>query len=365
MKHRIVSFFNINTQFDNVGDALINRELVKLASNHGPVVVNLSNCPPRFRETLRLEGLPNVTLVDGSFALFSKLFKHRMGGGIPIFLLKPGGYFGGLGSSFLFKAIAVLLFQSLLALFGTKICQIGISYERLSRFHSLFLRIRRPLLHALYVRDEKSFNYAKRLGLKPDGIKPDLAFNIYEQAVESSSSVKNIALSFRTDQYPQQIDQIAILVKWLVNSLNKYGLEQIVFVAQVKRDQQPADQLSGMIEKEFGVKAPVVVCFDSIGDCEQAYATCDLIISNRLHSLLIGGSRCSKLLGCVSENANEKIMGLFDTLNLTDHLVDIGNFDEALADKALQTALKNDFDGRPIALSLKQSVERLFSDIGE
>lgn len=364
MSHPIASFFSINTQFDNVGDALINRELVKLAADQGPVMVNLSRCPPRFRETLGLDNLPNVTIVDGSSVLFREMFKHRMKAGIPVFFLKPGAYLGGLGASFLPKGIAIIFFQLLMTLLGTKICQIGVSYERLTPFHSWFLRVRRPLLFAHYVRDEKSFAYAMDQGLKPDGIKPDLAFNIYDKYTETQGEPKTIAMSFRTDQYPEQYDHVASLVRWLLAKLKAYGPEQVRFVAQVKRDIAPAQQLAEIVGKGFAIKTEVITCFDSVTACEQAYAGCDLIVSNRLHSLLIGGSQCSKVLGCTSGTVNEKIIGLFNTLDLRDHLISIETFDDAQATAALDHALAHNFDGRPIAASLKQGMQRMFSDMG-
>ncbi len=364
MPRSTTSFFSINTQFDNVGDALINRELVKLAADQGPVMVDLSRCPSRFRETLGLNGLPNVTIVEGSLALFRRMLSHRLSGGIPVYFLKPGAYLGGLGTSFLPKALAILLLQLLMMLLGVKICQIGVSYERLSPFHSWFLRTRRPLLFAHYVRDQKSFDYAEEQGLKPDGIKPDLAFNIYGVHPQASGTPKTIAMSFRTDQYPEQFDHVTTFVRWLCGRVAKFSPDQIRFVAQVKRDADPAQKLAQMVKAEFGIQTEVIICFDNVVHCEQAYAPCDFVVSNRLHSLLIGGSQCPRVLGCVSSKVNEKIIGLFDTLELNDQLTTIDPILDTKANRALDHALTHEFDGRAIAASLKQGIREMFAKMG-
>ena len=50
-----VSFFSPKTQFENVGDALINREMIELASLNSKVILDLSRCPADFNETLGLD----------------------------------------------------------------------------------------------------------------------------------------------------------------------------------------------------------------------------------------------------------------------------------------------------------------------
>ena len=65
----MITFFSPKTQFENVGDALINRELIRLASDNSSVVLDVSRCPLDFVEDLSVN-FDNVDLRSDSFLQF-------------------------------------------------------------------------------------------------------------------------------------------------------------------------------------------------------------------------------------------------------------------------------------------------------
>ena len=360
MTDRVTSFFSVNTQFENIGDALINRELVRLAARQAPVKVDLSRCPPAFRKTLALETVENVELVDGSKSLFREILRYRLSGGTPVFLLKPGAYLGPLGLS-VPKAFIILCLQLGMRLMGIKICHIGVSYERLSGPHRFFLRVRSRLLFAHYVRDEASFDYARTHGFTPDGILPDLALNIYDSHARQSEQIRRIGVSFRTDQYSEQLDHVLTFLQWLIETVGRKNIDGFVMVAQVERDIAPMTVASRMIDTQFGIDTKVVECHENLASCEAAYDECDFIVSNRLHSLLIGGNQCPRILACITPFYNRKIIGLFDALDLDRHVIEIDAMDEVETAKALQYSMAHGFDGRKAAQKLDEGVQEIFS----
>jgi hypothetical protein len=93
-------FLRVKTQFGNLGDALINRELIRLLASHGSLVINLSAAPPRFRVWID-EGIPDAAIRTGAVGywlrLIWRLMRRPLGSGDLWVVLNPGGYVGEVG----------------------------------------------------------------------------------------------------------------------------------------------------------------------------------------------------------------------------------------------------------------------------
>ena len=89
------SFFSINTQFENVGDALINREMIRLAALKSKVYVDFSRCPDGFSETSCGTSNHSFSKVKfGFLGICLKLIFKRCVREECYYFLSPGGYFG-------------------------------------------------------------------------------------------------------------------------------------------------------------------------------------------------------------------------------------------------------------------------------
>ena len=158
-------FISISTQFENLGDALINRELILLAAEHGEVIVDWSRCPKSFRQTLDLTNEQNVRILDSRFAFFHSMLAARGRGRRCVMLFKPGAYFGSSGLSRR-RAACVLGMHKLLQALGVEQMLFGASYERLDVTNRKFLVRKSEFLTRHFVRDKQSLEYARSLGIE-------------------------------------------------------------------------------------------------------------------------------------------------------------------------------------------------------
>jgi len=319
-------FFSLKTQFDNVGDALINRELISSVSDYGAVYVDISRSPQEFVDTVGVLSGYNINIINGRFGtlrLYLKIFCEKMFGNDVFYFLNPGGL-GGVKS--LRKNLISLFYNLLLMsvrLIGGKVCLIGVSYKQMSMLDLFFLKIRALLLSWHYVRDSNSYSYLQRNKIKVSGILPDLSFFLYKKKLDQFPA-KNpdvLSLSFRFDA--DEGVSYDLLRDCLAAYLINCSFSEIRFVSQVKRDSvlmsALCDELSGILS----VKCSFFDVSSSINDCFRVYSGCDLLLSNRLHALLMAGYVGVKPIAVVSVGKNSKISAMFADLNMSKFVIDL------------------------------------------
>lgn len=242
---------------------------------------------------------------------------------------------------------------------GVRILHLGVSYERLGPRHLKFLKWRAPILSRHVLRDSKSQAYITGLGLRSDGVMPDLAFTLFdkEPAPEPNAKTGRIGLCFRTEQTPEQLEEIKTFLRWAIPQLPEDTRFRLV--VQVMRDGPGAEALARYLTQDLQREAEIVTCYDSLPECQKAYADCDMVIGNRLHGLLIGASENQHFLACVRGTENGKIRGLFDELGLNDQVIELDRELAAADSSALEKARQTAFNGRPVA----QKLSAQFRDI--
>jgi polysaccharide pyruvyl transferase WcaK-like protein len=358
------SFFSIKTQFENVGDALINREMIELAAESSKVYVDLSRCPKSFTKTLNLTG-DNIEVIPSSFKLFYIMIKKSLTQKSCFYFLSPGGYVGEIkGKELISKHVNATILLILSKIFKVKICHIGVSYERIEKKFMRLLTSRSKLLYKHLLRDEISQKYADLNGIKNDGVMPDLAFNIFSKTEVTSIGSNVICFSFRTDQYSNQFNDVKSFVTKLVNELPKDTNYQLF--AQVERDIPNMELLVKLVNSMTNNNLVLVVSTADLSICYSFYDTCGLIVSNRLHVLLMGGSKTEHILPCISDNHNMKIKGIMESINLTN---DIVNLTEYIRSEDIieiyNNATKTKIRGYKQHLLLKNIMSNLFNNVSQ
>ncbi len=351
-------FFSLKTQFENVGDALINREMVRLASSYGQAHVDLSRCPASFVQTLGFDGA--ATIYKGFVPLCMSMITRRLKKHPCYYFLSPGGYVGELSYKDVLTRIINTLVLLLFSLIGIRICLVGVSYERLGPRNIFMQKIRSRLLYRHFLRDKTSIEYAKNNGIKVNGIMPDLAFNIFtyelkEQQVKAIP--EHVAFSFRTDQYEAQKEQVFQTVEALLEMLDQST--NYTLVSQVGRDREGMFELKALIEDKTGSPISFVDGADSIDKCTKAYSACDLVISNRLHSLLIGVSVIGHLVAVTGEGKNKKIEGVLAEIDSEDLRIPAGEMSKDELETIVKAALAKTVDGR----KLHNTLQKVFKDM--
>ncbi len=355
------AFFSIKTQFDNVGDALINREMIRLAANEASVFVDLSRCPREFRLALGVCGISGVTSLQerGSRRLLIELVKARLRFKRCFYFLSPGGYVGELEGGRLLQAWLNTVLLVSMYLIGVRICHVGVSYERIGPSQAKLIRLRSLLLHCHFLRDKNSSVYARELRIRHDGIIPDLAFSIFVDSPRLKDPNGLICFSFRTDQTPTQF-QDAHAVMTAVAA--EFPMEaSFVLFAQVGRDVAAMHQLAKLFHEATGRLIQVADCCHDIEGCLTFYDRCSVVISNRLHVLLMASSRIGRIVACVSGDANSKIDGLFKTIRHERNVVRMDQHDGSLGARIAAVAGEDNLavTGR----AQREDLKRVFRDV--
>lgn len=351
-------FLNIKTQFDNAGDALIIREMIRLAAARADVTVFLGRAPEHFRDMLALGDMARVTTSDSrSFArVIAAMIGARLGGRAVHYLLIPGGLNGERSVKQTLSALVGLLVFALLKLVGVNVSQVGISLERIGRRHRAVLRLRSRLIHATSVRDLHSETYAKDLGLRVTHRAPDLAMNLFAGGPQADETPRNtIAFSFRADKNP---DAVGLTQRFVEQVCAAAGAEtDVVFIAQVGRDLPFMERVYEAVSPVHSGQVSLKDTSKSIDQSVAVYEQVKVLYSNRLHALLLGASAGATPVALIDNIHDVKIRGVFEDIGLGDQLHNISAA-ETLDFEALLTQ-KAPVDGREKAQELSALFDAL------
>lgn len=157
------------------------------------------------------------------------------------------------------------------------------------------------------------------MGLKLDGILPDLAFNIFDKGEATApNDGSTTAFSFRVDKSPAGRARLEAITLEICRRL-KPG-SSVLFVVQVQRDLDVMQDLLKQAEDLGHLKCRLLVSYDDIEKCREAYKDCKTIISNRLHALMLGMSSGAVPIALVDRKHDVKIIGLFESIGLKDQI---------------------------------------------
>lgn len=316
------SFFSIKTQFENVGDALINRELIKLAASQSDVVVDVSRCDKNFADDVLHSLQDRVKVVGGGFfGLLLSMLVSRLAGKKCYYYLSPGGYFGDVRGAYFAGKILNTLVLATLSILGIRICHAGVSYERMGGGFSRIIRLRSRILFRHFVRDQLSLQIGSALGFRIDGVLPDLAFNIFDETQEDRHVRDGIVFSFRVDQDSGQRASVEAFIK-ICDQF--YPTEvPFIFYAQVGRDVDPmralADDLRGRTNRSVEFHSVL----GSIEASLNFLSMYEFVATNRLHVMLMAASGGTKVLATSYKNFNEKLVGITSDLRMQSSCIDL------------------------------------------
>lgn len=323
------------TQFDNAGDCLINRELVRLLVQRGGVWLDFGACPRRFGDQILAALPPDCQRRWSRWPFYLAMLGARLRGRRCYWFLMPGGISGPRQGGALLSRIRDLPLP-IAAVLGVRICQVGASFSGLSRQHLATWRWRRRWLYRICPRDSSSGEYLQTHGIHHDGCIPDLAFNLFAAGGGSNTppappgDASVGCLSFRTDQYPRQAMEMAHLLGDLCRRSGMGGMRWRSIV-QVGRDrpgmETMLDQWRFQWQSQGLCVEPPVDLHDDVEGCLRYYQGLSLAISNRLHVLLMAASQGVRILALTNGPWGAKLEGILRDLGLHEAIIDTGNVD--------------------------------------
>jgi hypothetical protein len=309
-------FLRVKTQFGNLGDALINRELFRLLGSHGSLVINLSAAPPRFQAWID-EGIPDAANRTGAVGywlrLIWRLMRRPLGSGDLWVVLNPGGYVGEVGRIAMIGKLLGGLRLRILRSLGCKTMLIGVSYERLGPRLLRALRVQSRNLNIHAPRDSRTAAYCDANAIAYTEIFPDLAFALPHRSSPAAQGTRALA-SFR--QQPG-LDPIDILRDLLPTGYELHFASQVgsdfSYQTRLFEDWTGMDNRSSLLRFD-----------DSIESARRAYASYEIVYSNRLHALLLAMSSGAMAVPVLAPGQSQKIRGVFEDLGLGSRIIEAG-----------------------------------------
>ena len=324
MSQRPVVYFSLQTQFENLGDCIINELVIRELARHSRLKIIQRRAPTWLLD--RLRALPEVEIYGSKRKWFGDLLR-RMASRTPIvFAFKPGHYLSSSKAKSLAYSAALVAFCGLCRIQGGKVIRSGVS---LDRFGALQSRLQAVLgrLHTSYgVRDQASLDYARSLGAVSAHYSPDMAFLLADaeatsgligtKLITAEVARPKLSLSFRKQGPMKESSYVESLTAAIGTSAAEHDLRPVV-VEQVTFDRELAQNLSNLLS------CPVVrfeQSEQSVRGIFANYAESRVVVSNRLHSLLFGWTAGAIPIPLVENSPHSKIVELFKHLNLTELL---------------------------------------------
>ena len=333
-----VFYFDIKTQFENLGDALINSCLMGVSDPYGSLHVCTSSVPSYFIDAIEF---PEKTRIYSSKIFF---YMHMLSDRrkCKYLLLNPGGEGGELSKVSYVKKNIGLFKLFILKLFGIRLARVGVSYSNLGARYRKYLRRYSRLISLHVVRDSISVEELNVTGIRAVSIAPDLAF--YREYNAERVAARCVGYSFR----PYKEVDADVLAKKLDSVLPEYSRSGFV---QVTSDQEYMKYI-----ENASIFASSTELLTSIEGALQSYSKCEFVISNRLHVLLLAGIAGAIPIAVVSGKENQKIIGVYEGMGLSRLLIPVESLSgNSIAEAAVKVS--------EITQAFKTQRKKLIDDI--
>ena len=306
------------TQFENLGDALINRAWLDCLRGFGAVVALGGPIPADYAAFVEIAPIGRLGQLRATAAA---LRTARRDGGRVVRALRPGHFDPtGLGPLAATALGARARAQSLaFRLAGVRTVWAGTSI-RLDDLRPAQRYAAIGVIGAadvVIVRDQRSAEALTGLPHRGDAVTvaPDLAFTLpwFGGGRTWAGGPAHLAVSIRRSAVdPDLADQVQAAVA----ELRATGAAaEVSVVSQVGRDDALATDLSGALGAALVVTGPTSTTF---GAACSAYDRADVVISNRLHVLLLAASRGCLPIALADPARDHKLVGIFEDAGLAE-----------------------------------------------
>ena len=272
-------YFLCATQPSNMGDLLINKMLIEELCKYGYVYIDCYNIPIAFKryilendKTIDIYETERFSIKKGNIIKFCHFLKKN---DIKCFTQSPGPL-GKLSRNY---ALYFKIISYILKFFKIKYCLIGNCCSKAIAFKE---GISINNADAYYIRSKSSLEHLMHHNIKNVHYIPDLAF-LYRCKALITQDSKIVTLCFREIKADYNL-----FIEWLkhVVSLLTTNGYRIELVYQVYKDKDFTYKIQHELSKEFKniILVKNILWYDNI----NYYSGKTIIISNRLHSLLLG-----------------------------------------------------------------------------
>lgn len=327
-KADILFFFSAKTQHENLGDAVINRELLRELVKYGLVEMNDGNMPTSFIEFVKVDG---VNSQCSSLNFYSKLLTKSLKSLLFIsrkkiyYVLNPGGFSGGVSGFGYFRQFFLILMYALLKIIGVRIIRLGASAGPYTEARLIIEKIKSALMHKNTIRDSVSYEYLASRNFRAIERFPDWAYMLKKiEAPEQRGEQLNVICSFRSERKINGYDEAVNNTLHAILNFNKQlPKHHWSCVSQVDFDVERNGQIAAWL-KSRGMQVTELSGLNE-QDYFALYHGAQYVFSNRLHVLLFALRQGAVAYAVVDPAVNTKIVGIYQDMGLSDLVIDINS----------------------------------------
>ena len=314
-------YISFRTQFENLGDCIINWLLMKKLAETRDVHILCSSTPAWLRT--RLQSHSRFFVYENSAKWYQRAIqelvagKHRL-----VFQFKPGHYAtdGFRGNV---KSVAMMGFTALCYVCGIKFRRMGVSLGKQTKLSRLAESWMGSIHDPYCLRDHESVETARKIGIEKAKYSPDMAFLLpYDDS--DFESRRKMAICFRKRPWTEDGAKRKRLEQGVKEIESTHDFSSVI-VSQVSLDHELLASFAVSMECSavmFGQSE------SSAAEIFDTYRQCQYAISNRLHCLVFAWAHGAIPIPVVDPNHDQKVIDLFNTIGLSDLLIeidDIGN----------------------------------------
>lgn len=311
-------YFNAKTKHTNLGDIIINRQLLGLLNEQGDVVVYPGGMPPAFLDQIEIEKYSTENSQKSFFRRMIRSSLRARGKGERVYyVLNPGGFTGGLPLRDAMGQTLNIMAFLILNILGVRIIRIGASIGPFTRGRALFEAVKSKFIHFIGARDSESERYAKTIGITNIKHFPDLAFTMPPLPVGVARREQRAVVSIRSRNVTADYD--AVIKRQIISILDAVDPArelEIVISAQVDADLRYIDDLAATLSPIRRTK--VIRHRLEEKDALELYATSQAVVSNRLHVLLLALRQGTPGYAAIDPKADSKVAGIYTDIGFGD-----------------------------------------------
>jgi polysaccharide pyruvyl transferase WcaK-like protein len=317
-------FLNAATPADNLGDVVIVRQLLKLTRAFGATVdVDSRALEPQMRTLVGAGEDESATVSSFLFRAMRQRIRPQRKPESFVLLLKPGHIGGKYSPPALAARVGLLGVTAVARSLGVNVVRVGFSVDNLAPAMLAIERTQSRLMTTYAPRDSGSVTYAHDAGLTVTERSTDLAFSLPVRQAEAPRY--DLALSLRSSLLggpaagPYQ-DRVLAVARGLVTRAQQESAS-VVWCAQVTRDRAVAEL--ALLEHP---DVPIMVFDGTVRSADvvlDTYARSRILVSNRLHAVLLALSQGIPALAVTDLAAHGKLTNLLRDVGLGGLLVDI------------------------------------------
>ena len=325
-------YLSLKTQYENLGDEVINGLMLRELCRRTNVVALAEGVPRWYIGNLKqlLGDLADkIQFVSSSTTFIRKLLAAGLFGPESLMFTSCGDV-----SSTRSNYNRHLLFEALQYLPNLRLGMVGASYSNVSRSEARLLQVAHRRSSALSVRDRRSQQVLARSQVTVPVV-PDLAFLMPTTAPASTGPNRDLALIMLREVAHVPFGQTLALTTNLAANLKLNRLRPAI-AWQVGRDAAFGLRLADAAE--LPIVTPAEQTNGRFAKACELYDRTAVIFSNRLHGLLVAGSR-GAIPVALLDIQERKIRGIFEDAGLTDMILpgDVGSIGAEDIEQVLRT----------------------------